>query len=164
MKRLLVIAEGFIDVAAIVTFTGIFLCVFLQVIFRYAFNSPMTWSEELARYLFIWCAFLGWLIASRRNSHLAMNFAVERLPQRAQAAIAAAIHLATLLFAWILGRSGARLVANNWDVENVAVPFNLGVVYLIEPVAAAAIAVYALLMLADALRGLRAPAPTESAR
>ena len=104
------------------------------------------------------------MIASRRNSHLAMNFAIERLPQRAQAGIAAAIQLATLLFAWILGTSGAKLVANNWDVENVAVPFNLGVVYLIEPVAAVAIAVYALLMLADALRGLRSIATPESAR
>ena len=164
MKRLLLIAERSIDAAAIVAFTGIFLCVFLQVILRYVFNSPMTWSEELARYLFIWCAFLGWIIASRRNSHLAMNFAIERLPQRVQAGIAAAIQLATLLFAWILGTSGAKLVANNWDVENVAVPFNLGVVYLIEPVAAVAIAVYALLMLADALRGLRSIAAAESAR
>jgi TRAP-type transport system small permease protein len=164
MKRLRVIAERAIDAAAIAGFTGIFLCVFLQVILRYAFNSPMTWSEELARYLFIWCAFLGWIIASRRDSHLAMSFAVERLPLRAQAGIAAATQLATLLFAWILGRSGARLVANNWDVENVAVPFNLGVVYLIEPFAAAAIAVYALFKLADALRGLRSPASTEAAR
>ena len=163
MKRLLFFAERFIDAAAIVAFTGIFLCVFLQVILRYVFNSPMTWSEELARYLFIWCAFLGWLIASRRNSHLAMSFALERLPRRAQAAIGVLIQLATLLFAWILGRSGARLVANNWDVENVAVPFNLGVVYLIEPVAAAAIAAYAFLMLADALRVLRSPARVESA-
>ena len=164
MKRLLFIAERSIDAAAIVAFTGIFLCVFLQVILRYVFNSPMTWSEELARYLFIWCAFLGWIIASRRNSHLTMNFAVTRMPPRAQVGIAAVMQLATLLFAWILGTSGAKLVANNWDVENVAVPFNLGVVYLIEPVAAVAIAVYALLMLADALRGWRSSATPESAR
>lgn len=148
-------AERVIDVAAIVVFTGIFLCVFAQVIFRYAFNSPFTWSEELARYLFIWCAFLGWIIASRRNTHLAMNFAIARLSSRVQAGIAAATQLATLFFAWILGTRGAQLVANNWDVENVAVPFNLGVIYLIEPIAAVAIAAYALLALADALSALR---------
>ena len=75
-----------------------------------------------------------------------------------EAGVAAVIQVATLYFAWILGSRGARLVANNWDVENVAVPFNLGVVYLIEPIAAAAIAGYALLALADALADLRAPA------
>jgi TRAP-type C4-dicarboxylate transport system permease small subunit len=158
MNALRRMAERAVDGAAIAVFAGIFLCVLAQVIFRYAFNSPLTWSEELARYLFIWCAFLGWIIASRTRSHLAMTFVVDRLAPRAQAGVAAVIQVATLYFAWILGSRGARLVANNWDVENVAVPFNLGVVYLIEPIAAAAIAGYALLALADALADLRAPA------
>ena len=144
MNRLRRLAERAIDITAIAAFTGILLCVLVQVVLRYVFNNPLTWSEELARYLFIWCAFLGWIIASRRNSHLSIGFVVDRLSPRAQAAVAIAIQAATLLFAWLLGTRGARLVANNWDVENVAVPFNLGVVYLIEPVAAVAIALYAL--------------------
>jgi len=133
--------------------------VLLQVFFRYVLNDPLTWSEELARYLFIWCAFLGWIVASRKRSHLAMTFVVDKMPPRAQAAIGAAIEIATILFAWILGTRGARLVANNWDVENVAVPFNLGVVYLIEPVAAVAITAYAICALLDALKALRSPPP-----
>ena len=40
-----------------------FLCVFAQVVLRYGFDSPLVWSDELARYLFVWCAFLGWVIA-----------------------------------------------------------------------------------------------------
>ncbi len=146
-------AERLIDAAAIAAFSGIFLCVLAQVVLRYAFNNPLTWSEELARYLFIWCAFLGWIIASRRRSHLAMTFVVERMPRRAQTAVAVVVQLATLLFAWLLGSRGLQLVRNSWDVENVAVPFNLGVVYLIEPIAAAAIAVYALGALREAVRG-----------
>ena len=158
MNALRRMTERAIDGAAIAVFVGIFLCVFAQVILRYVFNSPLTWSEELARYLFIWCAFLGWIIASRKGSHLAMTFVAERLPPRVQAAVTVGIQIATIYFAWILGTRGARLVANNWDVENVAVPFNLGVVYLIEPVAAAAIAGYALRALAGALADLRVPA------
>lgn len=151
------VAERTIDAAAIVVFSGILLCVLLQVFFRYVLNDPLTWSEELARYLFIWCAFLGWILASRRHSHLAMSFVVERLPSRAQAAIAIAIEAATIAFAWVLGTRGLRLVLNNWDVENVAVPFNLGVVYLIEPIAALAISIYAAGALLEAVRRLRAP-------
>jgi TRAP-type transport system small permease protein len=162
LPRLRRIAERAIDVAAIATFSGILLCVLAQVVFRYALNDPLTWSEELARYLFIWCAFLGWIVASRRSSHLAISFVADRLPRRAQTMLAIATQLATLLFAWILGTRGARLVANNWDVENVAVPFNLGVVYLIEPVAAVAIALYALDALIATLRGRARPAEPES--
>ena len=163
MTTLLRLAERVIDAAAIAAFCGIFLCVLAQVVFRYVFNSPLTWSEELARYLFIWCAFLGWIIASRRNSHLAMTFVVERFPRGGRVATAALIQVATLLFAWLIGSRGLTLVRNNWDVENVAVPFNLGVVYLIEPIAAVVIAIYACIALTEALRGTRpAPPPVEA--
>ena len=164
MRALRSLAERAIDVAAIAVFAGILLCVLLQVVFRYALGDPLTWSEELARYLFIWCAFLGWILASRRRSHLAMSFVADRLPPRAQAGLAVATELATIGFAWILGTRGIRLVANNWDVANVAVPFNLGVVYLIEPVAALAITLYAAGALADALRRLRSPSPDGARR
>jgi len=164
MRQLRRFAERAIDVAAIAAFGGFLLCVLLQVFYRYVLNDPLTWSEELARYLFIWCAFLGWILASRHRSHLAMTFVAGRLPPRAQAGVAAAIEIATIVFAWILGTRGLRLVANNWDVANVAVPFNLGVVYLIEPVAALAITAYAVVALADALRRLRAPSPGTPAR
>ena len=100
--------QRLIDAAAISAFVGIFLCVFIQVILRYVFNSPMTWSEELARYLFIWCAFLGWIIASRRNSHLAVNIAITRMGPRTQAGIPAPTPLATLLFARVRRRTHVR--------------------------------------------------------
>ena len=72
------VAERAINWAAIIVFAGIFACMFVQVILRYAFDSPLTWSEELARYLMIWCAFLGWVIASRNDTHLAMTFVVDK--------------------------------------------------------------------------------------
>jgi len=163
LTALLRLVERLIDAAAIAAFSGIFLCVIAQVVLRYIFNNPLTWSEELARYLFIWCAFLGWLVASRRHSHLAMTFVVDRLPGSVQTVIGVLIQAATLWFAWLLGSRGLQLVRNNWDVENVAVPFNLGVVYLIEPIAAVVIAIYACIALTEALRGTRpAPPPVEA--
>jgi TRAP-type C4-dicarboxylate transport system permease small subunit len=160
VRSALRLVERAIDAAAIAAFAGIFLCVIAQVVLRYVFNNPLTWSEELARYLFIWCAFLGWIVASRRNSHLAMTFVVDRLPRSAQTVLTVATQVATLWFAWLLGSRGQRLVQNNWDVENVAVPFNLGVVYLIEPIAAAVIALYAAVALAEAVRGSRPALPS----
>jgi hypothetical protein len=56
-----------------------FLCVLGQVFFRYFLGDPTTWSDELARYLFVWCSLLGWVIAARRRSHLAIG----SLPERA---------------------------------------------------------------------------------
>ena len=67
------VAERAVDALAIVTFAGMFACVLGQVVFRYFLGDPLTWSDELARYLFVWCAFLGWVIAARRRSHLAIG-------------------------------------------------------------------------------------------
>ena len=153
------VAERAIDWAAIIVFAGIFACMFVQVILRYLFDSPLTWSEELARYLMIWCAFLGWVIASRNDTHLAMTFVVDKAPRRTRAVVRVAIEAATLLFAWVLGRRGLQLAIDAWDIENVAVPFNLGVVYLIEPIAALAIALYAAGNLVTALRELFVATP-----
>lgn len=54
----------------IVTFSSMTILIFLQVLFRYVFKSSLSWSEELARYLFIWLTFLGASIATREKSHI----------------------------------------------------------------------------------------------
>jgi len=44
-----------------------------QVLMRYCFKSPFTWSEELVRYLFVWSIFLGGSLAMAKNLHLKMG-------------------------------------------------------------------------------------------
>ena len=41
-----------------------------QVIVRYIFNSPSTWSEELVGYLFGWSTMLGATIVSGERGHM----------------------------------------------------------------------------------------------
>ena len=33
--------------------------VFLQVVFRYIWDAPLGWSEEVSRFLFVWVTFLA---------------------------------------------------------------------------------------------------------
>ncbi len=54
--------------------------VFGNVVLRYAFNSGITVSEELSRWLFVWLTFVGAVIALRDHSHLGMDSVVSRLP------------------------------------------------------------------------------------
>lgn len=44
-----------------------------QVILRYVFSASNAWSEELARYLFIYDVMVAAAIATRRNSHLQVD-------------------------------------------------------------------------------------------
>ena len=54
-----------------------------QVVAR-KFFEPLVWSEELARYVFIWVAFLGWIVATERRSHIAITQFIERTTPRLQ--------------------------------------------------------------------------------
>jgi TRAP-type C4-dicarboxylate transport system permease small subunit len=151
MRRLIRAAERVVDALAIATFTGMFLCVIVQVILRYGFDRPLVWSDELARYLFVWCAFFGWMLAARRRSHLAITVASDRLAARGQAVFALVGAAASLAFCAVLVYYGVAITRRNADIDTVALFFTFGVVYAIVPIAALSVALYAL---ADARRAI----------
>ncbi|KUL92633.1 hypothetical protein DK26_28040 [Bosea sp. WAO] len=44
-----------------------------QVVWRYVFGDPLIWSEELARYLFIWIGYLSAWVAWKHRAHIALD-------------------------------------------------------------------------------------------
>ena len=55
--------------------------VFGNVVLRYGFNSGITVSEELSRWLFLWMTFLGAVVAMKEHAHLGSDMLVSRLPR-----------------------------------------------------------------------------------
>ncbi len=53
--------------AALTALAVLVLAVLLQVVARYAFASPPSWTEELARYAMIWAGLLGATISFKRR-------------------------------------------------------------------------------------------------
>lgn len=67
------------------TLTAMFLVMtvigILQVIFRYFLELPLSWSEELIRYLFVWTTFLGAGVATAQGLHIeidVLSFALDK--------------------------------------------------------------------------------------
>ena len=52
---------------------------FVQVLFRYVFNQSLSWSEELARFIFVWLTFLGAAVCVKERIHIGVEFLTERL-------------------------------------------------------------------------------------
>lgn len=50
------------------------------VCFRYGLNSPLYWTEQISRMMFVWMTFLGAAVLYRNNAHIAVRFLVELLP------------------------------------------------------------------------------------
>lgn len=48
--------------------------VFVTVVTRYCFGYTAEWSEELARFLFVWVVFLGSALVMGESGHLAVEF------------------------------------------------------------------------------------------
>jgi len=152
--RLATAGRNILHGLAIVLFILMVLLVLGQVVAR-KFFDPLVWSEELARYVFIWVMFLGWFIATERGSHIAIAMVRNRVGVRARLALDVFAALATLiLMVWLIAY-GYQLVVNNSDVETVTLFFNFAVVYAIVPVAGAAIALLTLARLWQRLAGHR---------
>ena len=58
--------------------------VFVQVVMRRVFNNSLSWSEELARYLYVWQTWLGVSYAARNGTHLRITMLKDRLPAKVQ--------------------------------------------------------------------------------
>jgi len=53
---------------------------FAQVVTRYGLGNPLIWSEELARYLFVWVSMIGAALAVRGGGHFGLDLLIRRLP------------------------------------------------------------------------------------
>jgi TRAP-type C4-dicarboxylate transport system permease small subunit len=76
--------------------------VFGNVVLRYAFNSGLTMSEELSRWLFVWMTFLGALVALRSHHHLGTDGLVSRLPLRGRKICLGLTHLLMMYLCWLM--------------------------------------------------------------
>jgi TRAP-type C4-dicarboxylate transport system permease small subunit len=66
---------------------GMVLFTLANVILRYFFNFALAWSEELARFCFVWLIYIGIIGALRDNRHLFVDTVLSRLPKTAKIAV-----------------------------------------------------------------------------
>ena len=79
--------ERFLKICVIVSLGGIGVVVNLSVFFRYVLNSPLSWSNELARYLLVFTVVFAAAIALRHDLFVNVQAVRDLLPERAGRAI-----------------------------------------------------------------------------
>jgi len=120
----------------IALFAVIFVVMVLQVTCRYVLGSPLVWSEELARYLYIWVCYLGAPVALRRGNHIAITLLVDQLPASLARVVAVFWHLGAFLFLIELAIQGAILAARSHTLLAITIPIPWSLIYLAVPVSA----------------------------
>jgi TRAP-type C4-dicarboxylate transport system permease small subunit len=139
----------------------------MQILSRYTGLIPRyIWTEEIARFCFVWIVMIGAMIAVRDGTH----FDVDVLPQgsrRAQAWSRIFVHLAMfaaslifLVYGWGFAQFGAKQLS-----EIASLP--MLTIYIAWPLAGATMAVFLLEKFVEdikILRGEMAPPPHEIPR
>lgn len=81
----------------------------VQVFMRYVMGDSLTWSEELARYCFIWCTYLGVSYAVKTKVHICVEAAVNQLPATLHKWSRIIVHIVFIIFALLVVKEGYAL-------------------------------------------------------
>ena len=73
MTKLVALFYRALDWLLILLLSGMAIMVFVNVILRYAFNSGLTVSDEMARYFFVWLTFIGAVVGFREYGHMGVE-------------------------------------------------------------------------------------------
>jgi TRAP-type C4-dicarboxylate transport system permease small subunit len=110
-----------VNISLIIMMSLMTLFIFAQVIFRYALKLPLSWSEELSRYLFTGITLFGAVILYRSNTHINMTLLKDAIKIKAvQAAMDIAAQVLTLVFLLIVIRYGFPLSARMLNLGGIS--------------------------------------------
>lgn len=76
------IDEHLEDIMLVALLAAMSLLIFVQVIMRYVFNNSLSWSEELARYMFVWMVYLAIGYAAKERKHIKIDAALWIFPKK----------------------------------------------------------------------------------
>lgn len=133
MQRFLRWADALVLALAAIFVAGFLGCVILQVLFRYLLAAPLPWSEEAARYLFVWTAFLAAAAAVGRDDHFTISLLADKLPPRGRWVLKMLACGLGVLFLAIVTWKGAVMSWRLWSAVSPVMEVPQGAVYAVIP-------------------------------
>ena len=110
--------------------------VFLAVIYRYFLLAPISWGEEMARFLFIALSMFGAAIAVKDRSHFVITILTARFSAAARAWLEVGIALGTSALLYVVIDRGLGLALLNRNQESPALGVPMSVPYAAVPLGA----------------------------
>lgn len=86
------------DGLVLAVFWGLAFVVFLQFFTRYVLNDSLGWTEEIARFLLIGVTFIGAVMATRKQSHIAVEFLYRWLSRPVRRALQTIVDIVSVVF------------------------------------------------------------------
>jgi len=125
---------------------------FAQVVFRYLIGYSLFWSEEAARYLFVWISFLGSVVALQKGVHIGFDVCVAKLPAFWRRWVVLFGDLCVLGFLVFVSWLGFRMSAQNMIQQSPALEIPMGIVMSAVPIGFALMAVVTVIQMVQRFR------------
>jgi len=132
----------------------------LQILFRYVFNAPLGWTEEMARFAFVWVSFFGASALMRVREHINVTIFLDRFPPRLRAAAEFFANICAVICVYFFLVGGLALATNEWRQLAPATEIPMGWIYLAIPVSAALMAIWVVIQTIEAVLRLRGEQPS----
>ena len=110
-----------------------FFVLLAQIIMRYMFNSPLTWSEETARFIFVYVNFVGISFAYHRQAHIRMEAVVKLLPLRIRKLLDMGIQAGTILLFLYMIPFSFKVIRIQAEVRSTATHIPMSIIYSALP-------------------------------
>lgn len=107
-----------------------------QVLSRYIFQNPSSFTDELSRYMLIWLGMLGAAYVAGQNQHLAIDIVLRKLEGRAKMKLQILINVLIMVFAiaaMILGGSNLVYITYLLGQKSATLQIPLAYIYSIIP-------------------------------
>lgn len=124
----------------------------LQVLSRYVVRQPFDWTEEAARYLFVWVGMLGAGIAAKDRAHFFVDLLLERMPPRLGKYVTVVTGVVSSTFLLAVSWAALELALSNGVQDSPVLTIPMSVPYLAIPVG---LGLMALFTVSDTVRTLR---------
>ncbi|WP_066315958.1 TRAP transporter small permease [Bacillus sp. FJAT-29814] len=105
-----------------------------QVLSRYILGSPLTWSEELGRFTFVWISFLGMAVGINKGSHIALDLLVTKLKGVSKKVLLAINNALVSIFGILFTYSGFLLVELGARQTSPSLNLPMNLVYIVIPI------------------------------
>ncbi|MGO2341547.1 TRAP transporter small permease [Vibrio litoralis] len=121
-----------------------------QVISRYIFNSPSTFSEEFLRFSLVWLSVIGLAYVSGKQEHISLTLFLDKCPKtlvHIWQIILQVIFIAFAIYILIIG--GMKVVNNAMMQVSPVLQIPMGKVYYALPISGVLTIVYSVLNIID---------------
>ena len=120
---------------AIATTSVMSVMVVLQVFFRYVLKTSLSFSEELARYLFVWSTFLGSAIAFSKRAQVSIEIIVAKLPTKTKKGAIVVTNFFSAVFFVLMIVYGIQMIFRTMSQTSPALGISMSYVYAAVPIA-----------------------------